>query len=230
MKTAIVTGANKGIGLEIARQLAEAGFRVVVSGRKERSVKEAALKLSKENDRVLPLTMDVSNVGSIRSAFEEISRCITHLDVLVNNAGILLDESKSILKVSPQIVNETFNTNILGPLLVTQIFAPLLGKGSRVINISSGAGEIGNGMSSYAPIYSISKTALNAVTCQLSIALKGKGIAVNAVCPGWVRTSMGGMLAPRSAKKGAETAVWLATDAPLTETGKFWRDKQQIPW
>ena len=230
MKTALITGANKGIGFEIARQLAEAGFEVILSGRNRKAVEEAAERLTRDDYSVTSLTMDVSNYQSIRSAFENIAQRVSRLDVLVNNAGILLDESMSILKTSPEIVHETLDTNTLGPLFVTQLFLPLLGKGSRIINISSGAGEICHGMSSYAPIYSISKTALNAVTCQLSIGLWGKGIAVNAVCPGWVRTSMGGLMASRSVKKGAETALWLATEAPIGETGKFWRDKRTISW
>ena len=219
MKTALVTGSNRGIGLEIARQLAESGFQVIVSGRNQKSVEEAASSLGKENRKVVPLTMDVSDIRSTRRGVELTARQISHLYVLVNNAGILLDESKSLLKASPETVHATLNTNALGPLFVTIEFLPLLGKGSRVINVSSGSGEIGTGMSAYAPIYSISKTALNAVTCQLSHALRGKGIAVNAMCPGWVRTSMGGMMASRSVKKGAETAVWLAPEAPIGETG-----------
>ncbi|MEX1274756.1 MAG: SDR family NAD(P)-dependent oxidoreductase, partial [Bacteroidota bacterium] len=152
------------------------------------------------------------------------------LDILVNNAGILLDESTSILDVGPDIVHRTITINTLGAFFVTQTFLPLLVKGSRIVNVSSGAGEIGEGMSTYAPVYSISKTAMNAMTCQFALALKRKGIAVNAVCPGWVRTEMGGKMAPRSVKNGAETPVWLATDAPIGETGKFWRDKKVIAW
>ncbi len=230
MKTALITGANRGIGLEIARQLAEADFQVIVSGRNHESVEDAASSLRRGGGRVTPLTMDVSDIHSIRKGFEFVSKEISRLDVLVNNAGILLDESKSLLKVSPETVHETLDTNTVGPLFVTIEFLPLLGKGSRVINVSSGAGEICNGMGSYAPIYSISKTALNAVTCQLSHTLRGKGIAVNAMCPGWVRTSMGGMMASRSVRKGAETVIWLATEAPISETGKFWRDKRLTPW
>jgi NAD(P)-dependent dehydrogenase (short-subunit alcohol dehydrogenase family) len=198
-------------------QLAKRGYDVVVSGRNRPAIEETARKI----DRALPLVMDVSDRQSIVRAYKTISQRVSSLDVLVNNAGILLDESTSILNVSPKVVHETLDTNTFGPLFVTQTFLPLLKKGSRVVNISSGAGEISKGMSSYAPIYSISKTALNAVTCQLSFALREKGIAVNAVCPGWVRTSMGGWAAPRSVKKGADTAVWLATEAPISETGKF---------
>ena len=230
MKTALITGANKGIGFEIAHQLGERQFSVWLGVRNEESGKKAAYSLAKSGITAQVVRMDVSDPASIDSAFKSISAQTKQLDVLVNNAGVLLDESTSILEVPRQAVYETINTNSLGALFVAQTFLPLLGKGSRIINISSGAGEIGDGMSSYAPVYSISKTAMNAITCQLAHALRHKGISVNSACPGWVRTDMGGSFAPRSLKKGAETAVWLATEAPIQETGKFWRDKRVIPW
>ncbi len=148
----------------------------------------------------------------------------------MNNAGVVLRSSDDILYVRPEKVIETFRINTFGALWVTQAFADLLQNGSRVINISSGAGEICGGMSSYAPVYSITKTAMNAVTCQLAHALKPKGVLVNAVCPGWVRTDMGGPSATRSVEKGAETPVWMATDPGFRDTGKFYRDKKMITW
>lgn len=230
MNSALVTGSVKGIGLEIASQLADKGIEVFVSGRREQSLREAIEGLRKHNKPVHGILMDVSDPGSFKGAFDEISKHVDHLDVIVNNAGILLDEGKSILSLQPDVAFQTITTNAFGPLFVTQAFLPLLRKGSRIVNISSEAGEIGDGMSSYAPMYSISKTTLNAVTCQLAHALRNRGIAVNAVCPGWVRTSMGGIMAPRSVRKGAETPVWLATEAPIHETGKFWKDRAVVPW
>ena len=230
MASALVTGSTRGIGLEIATQLAERGFSVFISGRHEDTIAEAVNSLKKKYPDVTGVRMDVSDPADIQNAFTVISGMINRLDVLVNNAGILLDESKSILKLSREDMTQTLNTNALGPLLVVQTFLPLLNKGSRIVNISSQAGAIGGGMSSYSPMYSISKTTLNAVTCQLALALRNRGIPVNAVCPGWVRTSMGGMTAPRSVARGAETPVWLATEAPIHETGKFWHDKSVIPW
>ena len=229
-RIALVTGANRGIGLEIVRQLGERGISVWLAARDSDAGEEAAESLRKAGLDVRFVQMDVEEVKGIRSAMKTVSASVDHLDVLINNAGILLDESTSVLDVAPDVVHRTITINTLGAFFVTQTFLPLLVKGSRIINVSSGAGEIGEGMSTYAPVYSISKTAMNAVTCQFALALKKKGIAVNAVCPGWVRTEMGGKMAPRSVKKGAETPVWLATEAPIGETGKFWRDKRVIAW
>lgn len=229
-RIALVTGANRGIGLEIVRQLGERGISVWLASRDSAAGEDAVDALRKEGGDIRFLQMDVAEIGSIRSAFKTFSSQVTRLDILINNAGILLDESTSILEVGPDVVHRTISINTLGAFFVTQTFLPLLMKGSRIVNVSSGAGEIGEGMSTYAPVYSISKTAMNAVTCQFALALKRKGIAVNAVCPGWVRTEMGGKMAPRSVKKGAETPVWLATESPIGETGKFWRDKKVIPW
>jgi NAD(P)-dependent dehydrogenase (short-subunit alcohol dehydrogenase family) len=128
-------------------------------------------------------------------------------------------------------MQKTLVTNTIGPLLVAQAFHPLLAKngGGRIINVSSGAGSLSEG-GGYAPAYSISKTALNAVTMQLAATLKSAGIAVNSVCPGWVRTDMGGRGAPRSVQQGADTIAWLAAEAPKNLTGKFLRDRKIIQW
>jgi NAD(P)-dependent dehydrogenase (short-subunit alcohol dehydrogenase family) len=174
--------------------------------------------------------MDVSQIASIQNAFRSLVQEVEKLDVLINNAGISLDESESVLTVSPDIVFETLNTNAFSALFVTQAALPLLKSGSRVINISSGAGQMSRGMTMYAPVYSISKAAMNAITCQLAFALRTRVIAVNAVNPGWVKTEMGGSMAPRTVEKGAETPVWLATDAPIEQSGFFWHDKKIIPW
>lgn len=230
MKTALVTGASKGIGLEIARQLGERGFEVWIGARNHQAGEQAAALLRKEHITARFVLMDVGDLDSIQKVFHLIKPEIEQLDVLVNNAGVSLDETTNIVDVSADAVYQTIHINALGALFVTQVFAPLLKKGSRVINVSSGAGEIGEGMGSYAPVYSISKTAMNAVTCQFAHAFRRKDITVNSVCPGWVRTDMGGKGAPRSVRKGAETPVWLATEAPINETGKFWRDKAVIPW
>lgn len=151
MKTALVTGANRGIGFEIARELSRLGFAVILSGRNEESVRKAAGKLAGGETSVSPLVMDVADPESIRSAFASLSASTKRLDVLVNNAGILPNESASILQTTPADFHKTLGTNALGPLIVTQTFLPLLSRGSRVVNVSSQAGEIGDGMSSYAP-------------------------------------------------------------------------------
>jgi NAD(P)-dependent dehydrogenase (short-subunit alcohol dehydrogenase family) len=230
MKTVLVTGANRGIGFEIARQLAEKGFQVWLTARNQQRGMEAVLRLSGEGRMVRFLKLDVADLESIRSAPDTLKNELDELDVLINNAGVILRGEDDILTVTPEKLMDTFRINSFGPLWVARACSDLLRNGSRVINISSGAGEICGGMSSYAPVYSISKTALNAVTCQLAHALKPKGVLVNAVCPGWVRTDMGGPSATRSVEEGADTPVWMATDPGFRETGKFFRDRKVVSW
>jgi len=160
----------------------------------------------------------------------EFSKLVDHLDVLVNNAGIMMDGDDAILEVSDNIFRRTIETNVLGALRATRAFTPLLvkSKAPRVINVSSSGGQLTGGADGWSPAYCISKTALNGVTSQLAAALPK--FAVNSVCPGWVRTDMGGRNATRSVEEGADTIVWLATDAPQKLTGKFLRDRKEIPW
>ena len=228
-KTALVTGANKGIGFEVARQLARRGFRVFLGARNEKAGRAATEKLGAEGDVVF-LKIDVSDAKSIRAAAEELSRQSDGLDVLVNNAGVLLDDDKDALSITPKIFETTLRTNTLGPWLVAQAFAPLLKKSRepRIVNVSSSGGQLEGGADGWAPGYCVSKTALNGVTVQLAAALPK--FAVNSVCPGWVRTDMGGENATRSVGEGAATIVWLATDAPHDLTGKFVKDRKVIPW
>lgn len=229
-KTALVTGGNKGIGFEVCRELGKLGFHILLCARDEARGLKAIEKLKNENINCEFVLMDASDLKSIENAFKIISEKFSKLDVLINNAGISLDKSSDILDASLEKITQTINTNSIGPLLITKTFLPLLKSGSRVINVSSTAGSICNGMSSYSPVYSTTKTFLNAITIQLSYSLRRKNIPVNAVCPGWVRTDMGGMGASRSVEKGAETIVWLASEAPLSLTGKFIRDKKEIAW
>jgi NAD(P)-dependent dehydrogenase (short-subunit alcohol dehydrogenase family) len=224
---ALITGANRGIGLGIARKLGQSGFHVIISGRDEKKIKQVAEELTAGNITVTPLTMDVSNPSSIAEAFTIIKPAFNKIDVLVNNAAILLSPQYTIMQHSTEDILQTFHTNSLSALFVTQAFLPLLHKGARVINMSSSAGSICKGAGDWAPLYSASKTALNAITLHMAAALAAKNIAVNAVCPGWVQTDMGGRNAERTLEKGIETPVWLATDAPLSLTGKFLRDKKE---
>jgi NAD(P)-dependent dehydrogenase (short-subunit alcohol dehydrogenase family) len=228
-KTALVTGANRGIGFEVARELARFGLKVFLGARDAKAGRAAAEKLASEGE-VTFLEIDVSDADSIRRAAEEVSRQQKHLDVLVNNAGILLDDDKSALTVTPEIFERTLRTNTLGPWLVAQAFAPLLEKSSapRIVNVSSGGGQLEDGADGWAPCYCVSKTALNGVTVQLAAALPK--FAVNCVCPGWVQTDMGGDNATRSVGEGAATIVWLATQAPHDLTGKFVKDRKVIAW
>ncbi|MCA1991886.1 MAG: SDR family NAD(P)-dependent oxidoreductase, partial [Coleofasciculus sp. S288] len=193
---------------------------------------ETCTTLQQDGFKVEFLQLDVTDETSIEQLAKELASRIDHLDVLVNNAGILLDASNaSILQVEPTLIRQTLETNTLGPLRLTQKLIPLLIKSNagKVINISSGGGQLTD-MGDWAPAYSLSKTALNAVTGMLAAALRDNNIAVNSVCPGWVRTDMGGSSAPRSVQQGADTVTWLATEAPSDITGKFLRDRKVIPW
>jgi len=172
--------------------------------------------------------MDVSDEVSIKNAASEFRKLSLTLNVLINNAAIL-EDSNDITKMPTDELRSAINTNSIGAFVVIREFLPFMNGGSRLINVSSGAGALSD-MGTYAPAYSISKTALNAITRQFAAELRKKKISVNSVCPGWVRTDMGGFGAPRSLKKGAETVVWLATEAPVDKSGLFWRDKKVIDW
>jgi NAD(P)-dependent dehydrogenase (short-subunit alcohol dehydrogenase family) len=230
MKTALITGANKGIGREVAHQLAAKGFHVLVGARNTKTGRKVTDEIVKQGGKATFLEIDVSDNDSVTAATHEFSKIADRLDVLVNNAGIAVDRDDAILEISDDLVRNTLETNTLGPLRVTRAFAPLLRKSQapRVINVSSGSGQLTDGADGWAPAYSISKTALNGVTSQLAAALPK--FAVNSVCPGWVRTDMGGENASRSVEEGADTIVWLATEAPQNLTGKFLRDRKEIPW
>lgn len=220
-KVALVTGANRGLGLEVSRRLAARGVLVFAGVRKPSEMP------------VLPgvevLALDVTDDASAAAAATQVRASQGRLDILVNNAGILLDESMDIFEVDCGTLRRTLETNTVGPLRVVQAFRPLMGRGSRIINISSGGGQLSS-PGTWAPAYCISKTALNGVTVQLAKALEDHGIAVNAACPGWVRTDMGGPGAPLSVEDGAAGILWLALDAPQELTGGFIQDRQRIPW
>ena len=230
MRTALITGANKGIGREVARQLAAKGFHVFVGARNAKAGRKAAEEIAKQSGKATFLEIDVADNDSVTNAAREFSNAEDHLDVLVNNAGIIVDGDDAILEISDDLFRKTVETNTLGPLRVTRAFASLLrkSKAPRLINVSSGGGQLSGGADGWAPAYCISKTALNGVTVQLAAALPK--FAVNSVCPGWVRTEMGGEDASRSVEEGAETIVWLASEAPQDLTGKFLRDRKEIPW
>jgi NAD(P)-dependent dehydrogenase (short-subunit alcohol dehydrogenase family) len=230
-RVALITGANKGIGLEIARQLAALKWQVVVAGRNPQSGKAAAKSLTDEGWSASFLELDVSDSASIKSAAGRFSKDFAALDVLVNNAGIYPDEGHTILTISRELLDKTFQTNTFGAIEVTQHFLPFLRKATagRIINMSSGYGQL-DGLSAGASSYCLSKLALNGATIMLSECLKSDGIAVNAMSPGWVRTDMGGANAPRSVQEGADTAVWLAAKAPQSLTGKFIADRRATNW
>ena len=229
-KTVLITGANKGIGLQMAKDLAAKECFVILTARNTERGQKALSQILKMGHEAAFIQMDVSDPASIEAAAQQLKEITPSLDVIINNAGILLDERQPFLSASPEISLQTLKINTLGPLWVVQAFLPMLSAGSRIINVSSGAGRFCEEIGTWAPIYSASKTSLNAFTRQLHAALESQGIIVNAMCPGWVRTDMGGSGASRSVEKGAETGVWLATEAPDSINGQFLRDKAVISW
>ena len=229
-KVALVTGGNRGIGKEIVRQLAQSGMKVILSARFAVKGKIVAETLKAEGLDVTFIQLDVSDERTIEIAADEIKERFGKLDVLINNAGILIDGKDNLLEIESSKIFSTIHTNAIGSLLVTRIMLPLIPKGGRVVMISSGGGSICNGISGWSPIYCTSKTTLNALTMHLTPLLLEKGICINAVCPGWVQTDMGGSSASRTVDIGAETPVWLATEASPELTGKFFRDKEEISW
>lgn len=268
MKIILVTGGNRGIGLEICRQLDELGNMVILGSRDYQKGMAAAQVLGKN---VIVRQLDVTNEESITKLAEFVKTRFGKLDVLINNAGIganeernentmigkmkdaakanfngvwkkakivvpllrkagIISEKENAENVPLENVKRIMETNFYGAWRMIQAFVPLLQKSEngRIINVSSGMGELISLSGEY-PGYSLSKASLNALTMMFSNELKGKGISVNAMCPGWVKTDMGGPDAPRTVNQGADTAVWLATEKEIPN-GKFFRDREEINW
>ena len=229
-RTALVTGANRGIGLEVCRQLAAKRYRVILTARDRGNGERAAATLRTDGE-VIAATLDVTDGQSIRALAADLDRGGIAVDVLVNNAAVLIGESRPVLQTTVDDLRDTFETNLFGAVAVSAAFVPgMIARGyGRVVNVSSQAGQLSS-MSTYAPAYSMSKSALNAFTCQLAAATRGRGVLVNSACPGWVRTDMGGPAATRSVAEGADTIVWLATLPATGPTGGFFRDRRAIDW
>lgn len=229
-RVALVTGANRGIGLEICRQLAGRDIHVILTSRDESKGEAACQKLVQEGLDASYHQLDVTDPASIQRLARDVHQDYGRLDILINNAGIHLD-GRGVLKADLDTVRATMETNVYGPWQLAQVLVPLMvrqGYG-RIVNLSSGMGQLGD-MGRYSSAYRLSKTALNALACTLAAELHGTGILVNSMCPGWVRTDMGGSSAPRSIEKGADTAVWLATLPEGGPSGGFFRDREPIPW
>ena len=226
----VVTGGNRGIGFEICRQLAARGARVVLTARKPAAGEAALAKLAAQTHKVAFHPLDITDGDGIVALRDFLKKTYGRVDVLINNAGIIAKGEAPALKVKLATVRDTLETNALGPLRLAQALVPLLKDSAspRIVNMSSGMGALSDNDGGYAA-YRMSKTALNAVTAILAAELRGT-IAVNSVCPGWVKTDMGGQSAERDVAEGADTAVWLALDAPATLTCKFVRDRKVIPW
>lgn len=239
-RIALITGANKGIGLETARQLGEQGTTVLVGGRDEKKANAAAAELRAAGIAAQPIVIDVTNAGSIEKAAAAIGQEHERLDILVNNAGVMLhDEDKSAEKQSLEVWRRTFETNVFGLIATTAAFLPLLRKSDngRIVNLSSilgsttfhatpGSPTYGN----HIPAYNVSKAAVNAFTVQLAYDLRDTKIKVNAAHPGWVKTDMGGEGATMNIKDGAKTSVALATLADDGPSGTFVHMGKPLPW
>ena len=230
-RVALVTGANRGLGLETSRQLLDRGLNVVLTGRDQGALERASRGLGHDEKRAMVVPMDVTDVASIETAHGIVTDRFGGVDVLVNNAAVLLCEDEDVLSIPSDAYQRTFDTNVFAVVEVCRVFAPDMARAGygRIVNVSSGAGQLST-MSTYAPAYSMSKAALNAFTRILAHTYRGRGVLANVVDPGWVRTDMGGPSAPRSPREGAETIVWLATLPDNGPTGGFFRDQRAIAW
>jgi NAD(P)-dependent dehydrogenase (short-subunit alcohol dehydrogenase family) len=233
---ALVTGSNRGIGFEIAKQLAMKRIEVILTSRNSANGEAAVRKLARDDaKKVVAMELDVSKQVSVDNLLDKVERTSGRLDILVNNAAILIDREDVVASNADlDTVMTTLETNLMGAWRMCKAFIPLMKKNGygRIVNVSSGAGEFEYMATSggYWPAYSVSKASLNALTVMLASELKGTNILVNAVCPGWVRTDMGGSNATRSVEEGAATPVWLATLPDGGPTGHNFFDKKQINW
>jgi NAD(P)-dependent dehydrogenase (short-subunit alcohol dehydrogenase family) len=231
-RIALVSGGNRGIGLEICRQLAGHGLAVVLTARDAAQGKAAAKALHDAGLEVEFQRLDVTSCRSIRACVAAVAERRGRIDVLVNNAGIMIDlRGSRFLDSKLDTYRDTFETNLFGPLQLSQAVVPLMKahRYGRIVNVSSGLGQLSE-MGAGTPAYRISKAAINALTRILAAEFQGNNILVNSTCPGWVKTRMGGDSAPRCVAQGADTAVWLATLPPNGPTGCFFRDRKAIAW
>ncbi|CAM3366797.1 SDR family oxidoreductase [Paenibacillus taichungensis] len=231
IQVALVTGGNRGIGYELVKQLAQTGFRVLLACRDPKTGREAAQKLKESNLDVSFLRMDVSDQDSIRKAADEVNEKYGRLDVLINNAGVYFDENKQLLTMEPELLENTMDTNFFGVYYVVRSFITLMKKQGygRIINVSSEMGAMRDMSSRGTGAYRVSKLAMNGLTQLLAAELQGD-IKINAVCPGWVSSDMGGPSAPKNPKQAAQSILWLATIGPDGPSGGFFRDGKPLKW
>ena len=227
-RVALVSGGNRGIGLEIVRQLAGRGITVILGSRDEEQGRAAAEGLP---GAVVVRQLDVADEKSVDRLGASIEEEFGRLDILVNNAGISNDDGQRGVSADLDRVREALDANLFGAWRLCELAIPLMQRHGygRIVNVSSGMGALED-MGGGSPGYRVSKAALNALTRILASELRGSGILVNSVCPGWVQTDMGSTRAPRPVEEGADTPVWAATLSKAGPTGGFFRDRRPIPW
>jgi NAD(P)-dependent dehydrogenase (short-subunit alcohol dehydrogenase family) len=242
MTIALITGANKGIGLETARQLAAQGIHVLIGARDAANGEAAAQKLQAEGYKADFIALDVSHEASVKQAAQTVTDRYGKIDILVNNAGIHPEYGQGIFsfeQMSLDLMMQIYQTNVFGPFMMIQAFLPLLRQSAagRIVNTSSSVGSLteqSNPESPYYPVntagYNSSKTALNALTVQLAKQLTGTNIKVNSACPGWVQTDMGSAAAPRTVEEGARIIIQLATLPNDGPNGGFFNEAGAINW
>ena len=230
-RVAVVTGGNRGIGLEICRQLSKSGIEVILTARNASKGEQAVDALNAQGLVLRFIPLDVTEQGSVRRLVKHLADEYGRTDILINNAGIYIDRGIPGSEIDLGIVRQTMETNFYGPLRLSQMCIPLMRRNNygRIVNISSQMGALSN-MGSGGLAYRVSKTALNAMTLILANELRGSNIIVNTVDPGWVNTDMGGSGAPRSVGQGADTAVWLATQPDGGPSGGYFRDRKTREW
>jgi len=230
-RLAVVTGGNKGIGLEICRQLARLDIEVILTARSKGRGESAVQQIAQEGLAVLFHQLDVADQNGVRRLVKYLADQHGRLDILVNNAAIYIDRGMKVTNVDLALVRQTMETNFYGPLRLCQMLVPLMARNNygRIVNLSSTMGSLHH-MGGTAIGYRLSKTANNVLTRVLASELRGSNILVNSVDPGWVETDMGGSHAPRSLAQGAETVVWLATLLDGGPSGQFFRDKRPYDW
>ena len=230
-KIALVTGGNRGIGLEVCRQLAQQGAMVVLGSRDPAKGIAAARPLISAGLSVESRQLDVADIRSIRECMNWVRKDLGRLDILVNNAGIMVEDDDADPIEEIEIVRDSMQTNVYGPLLLSRLAIPIMKsrRYGRIVNLSSGMGSLAEMGAGYFA-YRVSKAGINVVTRVLAAESEGMGILVNSVDPGWVQTTMGGRGATRTVQKGAESVVWLATLPESGPTGGFFRDRKAVPW
>lgn len=230
-KVVLVTGGNKGIGYEVCRQLAGLGWKVLLTARSEEKGRAACERLRAQGGDVLFHPLDVTRAEDVERVRAWVEGEIGRLDVLINNAAASPELGRKPTQVDMDTVRSVMDSNLFGPWMLSLAFIPMMKRagGGQIIMVSSGKGSFTKLGADY-PAYRVSKTALNAFTVVLADELRDANIRVNAVTPGWVRTHLGGINAPRSVEEGAEGTVWLATLEGDGPTGKFFKDREEFPW